>query len=139
MSEEQARQLMQQLQMLEAYSAELAQREDALVGMLRNATAASDSLRTLKERDSDALVPIGMGAYMPARISSDAKVVLDIGAGVAVEKDIASAASYLEARIKEIDVAIRDNAAKRQEAAARLEDGKGQLGQMMQKPGKDHV
>lgn len=130
---------MQQLQMLEAHSADLAQRENTLVGIFRNATAASESLRILKEKDSDALVPIGMGTYVPAKISSDAKIILDIGAGVAVEKDIASAVNYLEARIKEIDVAIRDNSAKRQETAARLEDGKNQMSQMMQKPGKSNV
>ena len=57
---------------------------------------------------------------------------MNIGAGVAVEKDFPSAINYLEARIKEIEVALQDNAAKKQDAASRLEQGKAQINQLMQ-------
>jgi len=57
---------------------------------------------------------------------------LSIGAGVAVEKDFPSAINYLEAHIKEIEVALQDNAAKKQDAATRLEQGREQINQLMQ-------
>ena len=57
---------------------------------------------------------------------------MNIGAGVAVEKDFPAAINYLEARIKEVEVALQDNAAKKQDAASRLEQGKAQINQLMQ-------
>jgi len=133
MSEEQAQQLMQQMQMLETYFSDLSQREGTFLNVLRDATAAIESMKSLSQKpESETLVPIGMGTYVPTKISSNSKIVLSIGAGVAVEKDFPSAINYLEAHIKEIEVALQDNAAKKQDAAARLEQGREQINQLMQ-------
>ncbi len=133
MSEEQAQQLMQQMQMLETYFSELSQREGTFLSVLREATAAIESIKSLSQKpESETLVPIGIGTYVPTKISSNSKIVLSIGAGVAVEKDFPSAINYLEAHIKEIEVALQDNAAKKQDAAARLEQGREQINQFMQ-------
>jgi prefoldin alpha subunit len=133
MSEEQAEQLMQQMQMLETYFSDLSQRESTFVNILREATASIESIQSLnKNPESETLVPIGMGTYVPTKISSTSKIVMNIGAGVAVEKDFPSAINYLEARIKEIEVALQDTSAKKQDAASRLEQGKAQMNQMMQ-------
>jgi len=133
MSEEQAEQLMQQMQMLETYFSDLSQRESTFVNILREATATIQSIQSLsKNSESETLVPIGMGTYVPTKILSTSKMVMNIGAGVAVEKDFPSAINYLEARIKEIEVALQDTSAKKQDAATRLEQGKAQMNQMMQ-------
>ena len=133
MSEEQAQQLMQQMQMLETYFSDLSQREGTFLNVLREATAAIESMKSLSQKpESETLVPIGMGTFVPTKISSNSKIVLSIGAGVAVEKDFPSAINYLEAHIKEIEVALQDNAAKKQDAAARLEQGREQINQLMQ-------
>ena len=133
MSEEQAQQLMQQMQMLETYFSDLSQREGTFVGVLREATAAIESIKSLSQKsESDTLVPIGMGTYVPTKILPNNKIILNIGAGVAVEKDFPSAINYLEARIKEVEIALQDTAAKKQDAAARLEQGRGQINQLMQ-------
>ncbi len=137
MSEEQAQQLMQQMQMLETYFSELSQREGTFLSVLREATAAIESIKSLSQKpESETLVPIGMGTYIPTKISSNSKIVLSIGAGVAVEKDFPSAINYLEAHIKEIEVALQDNAAKKQDAAARLEQGREQINQLMKSVSK---
>ena len=133
MSEERAQQLMQQMQMLETYFADLSQREGTLYGVLREATAAIDSIKSLnKKPDSDTLVPVGMGTFVKTKITSNDKIVLNIGAGISIEKDSESAINYLEARIKEIEVAIQDTAAKKHDAAAQLEQGKSQINQLIQ-------
>ncbi len=133
MSEEQAQQLMQQMQMLETYFSDLSQREGTFLSVLREATAAIESMKSLSQKpESETLVPIGIGTYVPTKISSNSKIVLSIGAGVAVEKDFPSAINYLEAHIKEIEVALQDNAAKKQDAATRLEQGREQINQLMQ-------
>ena len=133
MSEEQAQQLMQQMQMLETYFSDLSQREGTFLNVLREATAAIDSIKSLGQKpESETLVPIGMGTYLPTKILPNNKIILNIGAGVAVEKDFPSAINYLEARIKEIEIALQDTAAKKQDAATRLEQGKGQINQLLQ-------
>ena len=133
MSEEQAQQLMQQMQMLETYFSDLSQRETTFLSVLREASSAIESIESLNQKsESDTLIPIGMGTYVPTKISSTNKIVLTVGAGVAVEKDFSSAINYLEARIKEIEVALQDNSAKKQDAAARLEQGREQINQLMQ-------
>ena len=132
MSEEQAQNLMQQMQMLESYFAELSQREGTLFNVLREATSAIESLKSLKKKAiSDTLVPIGMGTYVQTKISSSEKIILNIGAGIAMEKDIDAAINYLEARIKEIEIALQDTTAKKQDASTKLEQGKSQLNQLM--------
>ena len=133
MSEEQAEQLMQQMQMLETYFSDLSQRESTFHSILREAIAAIESIQSLgKKPETETLVPIGMGTYVPTKISSNSKIILNIGAGVAVEKDFPSAINYLEARIKEIEIALQDTSVKKQDAANRLEQGKAQMNQMMQ-------
>jgi len=132
MSQEQAQQLLQQMQMLETYFGDLSQREGTLINVLREATSAIESINSLKQKPtSETLVPIGMGTYVQTKISSDDKIVLNIGAGVAMEKDPDTAINYLEARIKEIEVALQETAAKKQEASTRLEQGKEQMNQLM--------
>jgi len=133
MSEEQAQQLMQQMQMLETYFADLSQREVTLVTVLRESIAAIESIKSLSSNPtSDALVPIGMGTYVQTKISSNDKIVLNIGAGIAVEKNSVSAINYLEARIKEIEVALQDVTTRKQDVVARLEHGKEKMNQLME-------
>ncbi len=133
MSEEQAQQLMQQMQMLETYFTDLSQREGTLLNVLREAISAIESIKSLRQKpNSDTLVPIGMGTYVQTKILSNDKIVLNIGAGIAVEKTYDSTINYLEARIKEIEIALQDTSAKKQEVVARLEHGKEQMNQLMQ-------
>ena len=133
MSEEKAQQLMQQMQMLETYFADLSQREGTLYNILREATAAIQSIKSLNQKSvSESLVPIGMGTFVKTKISSSDNIVLNIGAGISLEKDSSSAINYLESRIKEIEVAIQNTSAKKQDAAAQLEQGKNQINQLVQ-------
>ena len=100
---------------------------------MREATASIESIKSLGQKpESETLVPIGMGTYIPTKISANAKIVINIGAGIAIEKDFPSAINYLEARIKEVEIALQDTTAKKQEAAGRLEQGKAQMNQLMQ-------
>ncbi|HUT06571.1 MAG TPA: prefoldin subunit alpha [Nitrosopumilaceae archaeon] len=133
MSEENAQQLMKQMQMLETYFEDLSHREETLYSILREAAAAIQSIKSLGQKsESESLVPIGMGTFVKAKILSGDNIVMNIGAGISLEKDPISAINFLEARIKEIEVAIQDTFAKKQDAAAKLEQGKSQINQLMQ-------
>lgn len=133
MSEEETQQLMYQLQMIESYYNDTLQRENTLITVLREATSAIESLKSLKQQpDSETLVPIGMGTYVKTKISSIDKIVLNVGSGVAMEKNNEDAVNYLESRVKEIEVALKDNSSRKQDLENRLEQGKAELNKLIQ-------
>ena len=135
MSEEQAPQLLQQMQMLENMFAELSQKENSIVNIIRDANSAIKSIQELKANpDSESLVPVGMGTFIKTKSMPDEKIVVNVGAGVAIEKDHDSALNYLESKIKELEVALQETNSQRQQIAANIEQGKQQMQQIMQPP-----
>ena len=138
MSEEEAQQLLYQMQMLEGYLTELSQKESSLLNIIREAISATESIKNSNvESDSETLVPIGMGTYMKATISPNQKVILNIGAGAAIEKDQDSAVNWIESKIKEMEVALQETSAQKQQVIANLESGKQKMNQLMQQSGQN--
>jgi len=135
MSEEQAQQLMYQMQMLENYFTELSRKEESLYGMLRESILAVESIKSLGEKpELITLVPLGMGSFVKAKIQSNEKLILNLGAGTAIEKDKSSAINFLQARIKELEVTIKDTSSQKQQVVANLEQGKQQFNKIVQSP-----
>ena len=133
MSEEQAQQLMYQMQMLENYFGQLTQKEESLIRIIGEASSAIESIKSISEKpESSTLVPIGMGSFVKANISSDNKFILNLGAGVAIEKDKNSTINFIEARIKEMEVALSDTSTQKQHVIANLEQGKQEMNRLIQ-------
>lgn len=133
MSEEKAQQLLYQMQMLETYLGDLINKENNLVNIIREAASAIGSIKALNETtESETLVPMGIGAFVKAKIQPNQKLILNLGAGAAVEKDKDSAINYLESRIKEMEVALRETNARKQEISASLEQGKQEMNNLVQ-------
>ena len=133
MSEEQVQALLQQLQTLEAYMADLMQREEAVVRILQEATNAAESMKALGDNtEYETLVPLGLGAYIKAKVQPNQKMIVNIGAGAAVEQDKDSAINYMEARIKELEVGLQQLASQRQEVGLRLEQGQQEMNKLIQ-------
>jgi len=125
---------MQQLQMLENNFTQLAQQENNIVNIIREANSAIQSISETKTKtESDSLVPIGMGVYIKSKIQSKDKVIIDVGSGVAVEKDQNSAINWLESRLKELEIALQNVSSQRKQVADNLEIGKQQMQNIMQK------
>ena len=137
MSEEEAQQLLYQMQMLEGYLTELSQKESSLLGVIREAISATETIKNSKiKSDSETLVPIGMGTYMKATLSPNQKVILNIGGGAAIEKDQDSAVNWIESRIKEMEIVLQETNAQKQQVLASLEGGKQKMNHLMQQSGQ---
>jgi prefoldin alpha subunit len=132
MSEEQAQQLLYQMQILESFGASLEQKEAAIVTFLREAMASTASIKGIQNQESESLIPIGLGTYVKANISGNSKVLLDVGAGIAVEKDHDAAINHLESRIKELQVALNETSAQKHDTMLRLEQLKEEMNRFMQ-------
>ena len=132
MSEEQAQQLLYQMQMMEGYLSELSQKEASIVSIIREASSAIQSLKTIDNRaDTETLVPLGLGTFVKTKTVPNEKLILNIGAGIAIEKDKDSAINFLELRLKELQVALQETSNQKQQISASLEQGKQQMEQML--------
>ena len=126
MSEEQAQQLAYQMQMLENLFAELTQKENSIINIIREANTAMHTIKGVSTNSqSDSLVPLGLGAFMKTKVNSDEKII--------IEKTHDEAVNYLESRLKELEIALQDTNQQRQQIAANLEQGKQQMQSFMQK------
>ena len=133
MSEEQAQQLLYQMQVLETFAAGLDQKEEAILNFLREAIASIDAIRGMTQNpQAESLIPVGLGTYIKANIVGDSKVLIDVGAGITMEKDHDSAINHLESRIKELQVALNETATQKHEAMMRLEQLKQHMNSLMQ-------
>ena len=132
MSEEQAQQLLYQMQMLEGHLSELTQREGTIMSIIREASSAIQSLKTIDTKtDNETLVPVGLGTFIKTKVVPNEKLILNVGAGIAVEKDKDSAINFLELRLKEMQVALQETSNQKQQISASLEQGKQQMEQML--------
>ena len=134
MSEDQTQQLLYQMQMLENLFAELTQKESSIINIIREANSAIHSIKGIStESESDSLVPLGLGTFMKSKVDSNEKIIINVGSGIAIEKNHADAINYLESRLKELEIALQDTNQQRQQIAANLEQGKQQMQSLMQK------
>ena len=132
MSDEQAQQLLYQMQMLEGYLSELTQKESTIISVIREASSAIQSLKTIDTKaDNETLVPVGLGTFIKTKVMPNEKLILNVGAGIAVEKDKDSAINFLELRLKEMQVALQETSNQKQQISASLEQGKQQMEQML--------
>ena len=132
MSEEQAQQLLYQMQMMEGYLSELSQKESTIVSVIREASSAIQSLKTIDNKtDNETLTPVGLGTFIKTKVVPNEKLILNIGAGIAIEKDKDSAINFLELRLKEMQVALQETSNQKQQISASLEQGKQQMEQML--------
>ncbi len=71
MSEQQAQELMYQMQTLEGYFSQLTQKESSIISIIREASAAIESLKTIDDKTGgESLVPVGLGAFVKAKIAA---------------------------------------------------------------------
>jgi len=103
---------------------------------LRVSSMTLDGLEKEK-KDAQLFVPIGGGSYVKARLETAKKVVVGIGADVAVERTVKEAKEELEVRIAELEKTrealgqqfnqvierIQENRGKMEEVTAKLREG----------------
>ena len=132
MSEEKTQQLLYQMQMLEGYFSEIVQKEEAIMSVIREASSAVISVKAIDNKaDSETLVPMGLGTFVKTKLIPNQKLILNVGAGIAIEKDQNYAINFLESRLKEFQVALQDIDGQKQQVSASLEQGKQQMNQLL--------
>ena len=130
---------------------ELQSRINMINGAITELRVSSMTLEGLEKekKNSQLFVPIGGGSYVKAKLETSEKVVVGIGADVAVERTLKEAKVELEARIAELEKTretlgqqfnqvverIQENRAQMEEVTAKLREGEKQSGVRQAKKG----
>ena len=131
--EQRINELVQQSRILEAYMNDVMTRQVTVSKLMEEAHLASNTIQTINsESDVESLMPIGIGVYVKSVVPPVKKLLINLDAGVAIEKSREDALNYVETRIKEYEVAARQLEAQRQEIAMRLNQLQSQINQMVQ-------
>jgi prefoldin alpha subunit len=132
MVEQQLNEMAQQSRMLEAYMNDLTGRQAAVARLLEEARIASATIQGISaDAESETLMPVGIGVYVRTSVPPVKKLVVNLGSGVALEKSREDALNFVESRIKEYEVAMRQLEAQRQEIAMRMEQMQQQINSVL--------
>ena len=139
--EETFRRLVVELRILEGTAEELQSRVNLVNAALTELRVSNMTLEGLEneEKDAQLFVPIGGGSYVKAKLASADKVIVGIGADVALEKTLKDAKENLGNRIAELEKTrtslgqqlsqviekIREDRARLEELTAKLREREG--------------
>jgi prefoldin alpha subunit len=130
-AEQQLNQLVSEIRLLEQYHNEIVERIQTASAGLSDMRSAVQSIDALAQNSKgDFLLPIGGGLLLPASNLDSKKLILSVGAGVAIEKDFDSAKAFLMAREKQLEAGLNSLEQQRKEISSRLDAGKNLLQQI---------
>ena len=105
--EEQLRQILYQLQLMEGSVQTLQQRLEVLNTASADLAMSKNSLSELQNQkiETPILVPIGGGAFINAKTADISKVIIGIGADVSVEMELEKTIELVSNRLEEVEKA----------------------------------
>jgi prefoldin alpha subunit len=99
---------------------------------MEEAHLASNAVQNIAdESDIESLAPVGIGVYMKALIPPVKKLLINLGAGVAIEKSREDTLNYIESKIREFEIALRQLVNQKQQIETRMEQIQNQINQML--------
>ncbi|HET7390922.1 MAG TPA: prefoldin subunit alpha [Nitrososphaeraceae archaeon] len=131
--EQKINEMVQQSRILEAYMNETITRQATFTRLIEEARLSSSAIQSITgESEVESLVPVGIGVYIRASLPPVKKMLVNVGAGVTIEKSREDTINYIESRIKEFEIALRQLANQKQQIEMRMEQIQGQVNQMLQ-------
>ncbi|RMF29441.1 MAG: prefoldin subunit alpha [Candidatus Nitrosothermus koennekii] len=118
--DERLQNMIAQLKSMEAYLNDLVTKEAAVVRLIEEGKLAAEALRGLT-KSADVLMPVGMGVYVQSLIKDDAKFLVNVGAGISIEKKREDAIAFIENRLRELEAALNNITSQKQDIQLRME------------------
>ena len=127
--EEELRKLSVEMRFLEQTAETLQQRMSMLNAAITDLSYANMTLDGVEKEKENAeiLVPIGGGSYVKMKLASSDKVVVGIGAGVSVEKQVPEAKAMLKERLDELEKSMVAAQQQFAQIADRINSGRSRL------------
>jgi prefoldin alpha subunit len=135
--------LLQESKLLEAYYNDIVSKESVLHRLYEESHNSYEGLLSLsQEVETNSLVPLGIGVYVKSAIYPVDRVLVNIGAGVVVEKKKDDAINFIEQRIKEFELATKQLSSQKQQISHRMTEIQNAVnsyvGQMQKGGGGSH-
>ena len=138
--EEFQRRLME-LRIYEGSARALQERLQIVNAAMNEFAVASTTLEGVKTQktDEDALIPVGGGSYVRAKLSDISKIVVGVGAGVAIEKPIDDSINETKGRLADLDKARTTLEGQLNQALIKVEENRAVLGEFVKRRGGDSI
>jgi len=139
--EEQLRQGLVQQRVYEGSARTLQVRLDIINAAMNEFALASSTLEGIKSQksDADALIPVGGGSFVRAKLADISKIVVGVGAGVAIEKPIDLSITEIKDRIADLDKARTTLQEQLNQTLIRLEENREKLNEIVKKQGGESI
>jgi len=133
--EETFRRLVVELRILEGTADALQSRVNMINAALTELAVASMTLEGLEKEKIEAplLVSIGGGSYVEAKLGSEDKVIVGVGAGVAIERTIKEAKDNVSGRIAEFEKTRTSFEQQLRQVIEKIQDNRAQLQELSTK------
>jgi len=130
-----------QLRVYEGSARALQTRLEIINAAMNEFAVASATLEGVKAQntDADALIPVGGGSYVRAKLSDISKIVMGVGAGVAVEKPIGDSINEIKGRVADLDKARTALQEQLTQALIKIEENRETLGELVKKHGGESL
>ncbi len=133
--EESVRQLLVEIRLLEGSANLYQSRLEVIQTALTEALVAHSTLEGIKGKSqgTEILIPIGADSFIRTQIQDSQKIIMGVGAGVCMEKDLEACTANLENRrveFEKLSVSLRQQLG---QTVARLEQDRNIVGELLQR------
>lgn len=133
-SEQKISEMLQQSKILEAYMNDILTKEATVTRLITKAHLASEAIQQLSSTNQDeSLVPIGIGVFLKVTVPQVRNLLVNVGSGVTIEKSKENAKDYVELRIKEFELALKQIQSQKEQIAMRMNQLQNEVNVEMQK------
>jgi prefoldin alpha subunit len=135
--DEQMRQVLYDIRLLEGTARVLQSRLDVVTAALSETLTAISTLEGAKGKTSEteALVPIGSGSFVRSKLADVDKVIIGVGAGVCIEKPLEDSMKDLRVRSSELERARTSVSQQLGQVLGQAEDYRAHLNDLAGKKG----
>lgn len=133
-SEQKISEMLQQSKILEAYMNDILTKEATVTRLITEGHLASEAIQELSSTNqNESLVPIGIGVYLKVTVPQVTNLLVNVGSGVTIEKSKENAKNYVESRIKEFELALKQLQSQKEQIAMRMNQLQNEVNVEMQK------
>ena len=135
--EEVVRQLAAEIRILEGSVTTLQSRLEVVRSAISEVAMAHATLEglTKMQEGEETLVPVGAGSYIRMKVADPKKLIMGIGAGTAMEKEVTNSIEELKGRAQELDKARNSIQQQLDQTVTRYEQDREALDQLLRQHG----
>tara|TARA_B100001013_G_scaffold119209_1_gene68998 strand:- start:20 stop:436 length:417 start_codon:yes stop_codon:yes gene_type:complete len=132
-SNENIQELANQARVLESYLSEIQSRENLSMKIITETRASLESLKSLKDIDNvETIFNMGGGISIKSNIEKPDTLMVNVGAGVVIEKNVADSIQFLEEKLKELETAFTALISQKNEISKQYNLLRNSLNQLIQ-------